>query len=316
MKKFLKYIVLFFLPLILGIVFLFLIPVDKNFSYHFVKGECDNKASWIYQRIFANKENIDIAFTGASQTSCAIMDEYLEKELTKVTGHDIKVANLGYCRRGRDIQYIMLKDLFQQKKPKILVIEVAEDEPKKSHPVFPYLAESHDLWGSFVFLNQRYLRNIWKGVAVRFEYLKHVLFRDESQIKNQNTERFGYLPSSQIAEPEIIKQNETDWTNRLSQSKPEFVRNMELNYSKHYIEKIVKLARQNNCEVVFLYLPESGSKLKNPILTDYYKTLGDLILLPDSIIKDRTNWKDATHFNDSGAVKVSEFIVSEISGSK
>jgi len=244
------------------------------------------------------------------------MDEYLENELVKVTGHPMKVANLGYCRRGRDIQYVMLKDLFQQKKPKILVIEVAEDEPKKSHPVFPYLAECNDLWGSVVFFNQRFPVNIWKGIVVRFEYIKHVLFNEENQIENQYKESFGYLPSTQIAEPEIIKLNETDWTNRLSKSKPEFVRNIELNYSKYYIEKIVKLARQHNCEVLFLYLPESGSKLKMPLLIDYYKTFGRLIVLPDSITEDRTNWKDATHFNDSGAVKVSEFIVSEISVSK
>jgi hypothetical protein len=228
----------------------------------------------------------------------------------------MKVANLGYCRRGRDIQYVMLKDLFQQKKPKILVIEVAEDEPKKSHPVFPYLAESHDLWGSIVFFNQRFPVNIWKGIVVRFEYVKHVVFHEENQIENQYKESFGYLPSTQIAEPEIIKQNETDWTNRLSKSKPEFVRNIELNYSKHYLEKIVNLARQHNCKVLFLYLPESGSKIKIPLLSDYYKTLGRLILLPDSIVTNPLNWKDATHFNDSGAVKVSEFIVSEISDAK
>jgi len=316
MKKLVSNITLFILPLFAGIVILFLVPVDKNFSYHFVKGECDNKASWIYQRIFEHDENIEIAFTGASQTSCAIMDEYLEKELTKVAGHDIKVANLGYCRRGRDIQFVMLKDLFQQKKPKILVIEIAEDEPKKSHPVFPYLAESHDLWGSIVFFNQRYFLNIWKGIAVRFEYLKHVLFQEESLIKKQNTESFGYLPSTQIAESEIIKQNETDWKNRLSKVKPQLVRNIELNYSKHYVEKIVNLARQHNCEVLFLYLPESGSKIKIPLLTDYYKTLGRLILLPDSIVTNPLNWKDATHFNDSGALEVSDFIVSEISVKK
>ncbi len=316
MKKLVSNITLFILPVFAGIVILFLIPVDKNFSYHFVKGECDNKASWIYNRIFQQKENIDIAFTGASQTSCAIMDENIENELTKLTGNPVNVANLGYCRRGRDIQYVMLKDLFQQKKLKILVIEVAEDEPKKSHPVFPYLAESNDLWGSFVFFNQRYFLNIWKGVVVRFEYLKYRLFQEESLIRNQNSNGFGYLPSVQIAEPEILKQNEIDWLNRLSKTKSDFVRNIELNYSKHYVEKIVKLARQNNCKVLFLYLPESGSKISTPLLTDYYKNLGELIVLPDSIVTNPLNWKDATHFNDSGALKVSEFIVSEISVSK
>lgn len=295
-----------------GVIFLFLIPVDKIFSYHFVKGECDNKAAWIYQRVFKQPENIDIVFSGASQTSCAIMDEYLEKEFFKLNEPDLKVANLGYCRRGRDIQYVMLKDLFQQKKPKILVLEVAEDEPKKSHPVFPYLAESGDLWGSFVLLNQRYLGNIWKGVVVRFEYLKYRLFQDNSLNENQNTEKFGYLPSVQIAEPEILKQNEKDWKNRLSKSKPELIRKVELNYSKHYLEKIVELARQNNCEVVFLYLPESGSNLKYPLLNDYYHALGKLIVLPDSILTDTQNWKDATHFNDSGAAKVSEFVANQL----
>jgi hypothetical protein len=300
------------IPILAGIVILFLIPVDKNFRYHFVKGECDNKASWIYNRIFKQKENIDIVFTGASQTSCAIIDEYLENKLTKHTGNPVNVVNLGYCRRGRDIQYVMLKDLFQQKKPKILVIEVAEDEPKKSHPVFPYLAESNDLWGSFVFFNQRYLLNIWKGVVVRFEYLKYRLFHEESLIENQNSDGFGYLPSVQIADPEILKLNEIDWQKRISKSKSDIVRNFELKYSKHYLEKIVNLSKKNNCEIVFLYLPESGSKMKTPLLTEYYENFGKLIVLPDSIVTNPSNWKDATHFNDSGALEVSEFIVSEI----
>jgi hypothetical protein len=138
------------------------------------------------------------------------------------------------------------------------------------------------------------------------------LFQDDSLIRSQNTESFGYLPSTQIAEPEILKQNEIDWLNRLSKTKSGFVRNIELNYSKHYVEKIVNLASQNNCEVLFLYLPESGSKSTKPLLTDYYNTFGKLIVLPDSIVKNSLNWKDATHFNDSGALKVSDFIVSEI----
>jgi hypothetical protein len=78
----------------------------------------------------------------------------------------------------------------------------------------------------------------------------------------------------------------------------------------------VLLARQNNCEVVFLYLPESGSNLKYPLLKDYYESLGKLLILSDSILTNTQNWKDATHFNDSGAMKVSEFIVFELTKTK
>lgn len=311
MKKFIKYTAVFTIPFLLGTIILFLLPLDKKFSYHFVKGECDNKASWIYNRIFEQNENIDIAFSGASQTSCAFMDEHIETQLNK-NGKDVKVANLGYCRRGRDIQYLMLKDLFEHKKPKILIIEVAEDEPKKSHPVFPYLAESHDLFGSFVLFNQRYFLNIWKGIVVRFEQFKFQIFQNESNLV-ENRNNFGYLPSEQIVQPEIIQQNTQTWEKRLSKTKPEFLRKLETNYSKHYLKKIVRLAQINNCKVIFLYLPESGSGIKTPLLQKFYKNLGDLILLPDSIVNNKLNWKDATHFNDSGALQVSDFIAKEVS---
>jgi len=312
MKKLYRNIILFFLPLMVGIVLLFLIPLNKNFSYHFVKGECDDKASWIYSRIFENEKNIDIAFTGASHTACSIMDEYLEMELFNLNGKKLNVANLGYCRGGRDIQFVMIQDLFRHKQPKILVIEVMEDEPKKSHPVFPYLADSDDLWGSFVFFNQRYFINIWKGIVVRFEQLKSNLFSEKNHAEFQSTSDYSYRQTNQLASPETLKQNEIAWKNRLLSSTPYILRNIELNYSKHYIKKIVQLAYQNNCEVLFLYLPESGSKLKTPIETDFYKDLGKLLILPDSIITNQSNWMDATHFNDSGAIKASQFIMFEL----
>lgn len=312
MKKFAINIILFFFPFMIGVVILFIMPVNKKFRYNFVKGECDNKASWIYQRIFEDKRNIDIAFTGASQTSCAIMDETIEKKLTKLTGKITHVTNLGYCRRGRDIQYVMLKELFEHKKPSLLIIEVAEDEPKKSHPVFPYLAENIDLWNPFVFYNQRYFSNLWKGTAVRFEYIKSGIFKND-YLNNADYVRFGYLPSTQIATATDFTENKTDWEKRVSKSKPAMLRQFELNYSKHYIRKIVELAQINNCKVKFLYLPEYGSGMKTPVLNDFYTQFGELIILPDSIISNQQNWKDATHFNDTGAEKTSEILFQVLS---
>ena len=312
MKKFIQYIAVFVIPFLIVVFILFLLPIDKNFSYHFVKGECDDKASWIYDRIFNQTENIDVVFSGASQTSCAIMDEIIEKQLNTL-GKELKVANLGYCRRGRDIQYVMLKDLFNHKKPKILIIEVAEDEPKKSHPVFPYLAESKDLWGSLVLFNQRYIINIWKGIVVRFEQLKFHIFQNENY-SNQNHIRFGYIPSSQIVSPVLIRQNQENWEKRLSRNSPELLQSIETNYSKQYITKIAKLASDNNCQVLFLYLPESRSNMRLPMLVEFYQKKGKLYILPDSVVNNKKNWKDATHFNDSGAQKVSEYIASELAG--
>lgn len=309
MKRFIKHIILFSIPVILAIGILFTIRVDKKFSYNFVKGECENKASWIYQRIAEDERNIDIAFSGASQTACAIMDELVENEINKHSQEKLSVANMGYCRRGRDLQYLMLKELFKHKTLQYLIIEVAEDEPKKSHPVFPYLSNTKDLWGSCIFFNQRFPEAIWKATAMRFEYLKSIVFQPHFSTDNSDN-KYGYRGSTQTVAPEIVSNNSLTWQKRLSRSKSKLIRKMELNYSMHYLEKIVQLAEANNCKVSFLYLPESGSGLEQPLLAKYYKSLSELHILPDSIINDQLNWKDATHFNDSGASLVSKFISS------
>ena len=290
-----------------GIVYLFRVPLKESFSYRFVQGECDDKGSWIYHRIFQDDRDIDIAFSGASQTGSAIMDKLIQNQLNDSCGHQLQVANLGYCRRGRDLQYVMLKDLFEQKTPEVLVVEVYEDEPKKSHPVFPYLAGTNELFGSCVWFNRRFPSALWKGLIVRFEFFKHRLF-DKKFVKPEDLSEFGYLPSGHIASPEILEHNRNNWQRRLSRSKPESIRNWELNYSKHYLKKIVQLANQNNCEVLFLYLPESGSGIRQPALAEFYSQLATIIYLPEEIVQTPSNWKDATHFNDSGASYVSLYL--------
>jgi hypothetical protein len=205
---------------------------------------------------------------------------------------------------------VMLKDLFAHKHPKILVLEVAEDEPKKSHPVFPYLAESGDLFGSFVLFNQRYFSAIWKGIAVRFEFLKSKFTGNNYADSEKQMPAFGYRSSPQVVSAEIITQNKENWKRRQAKSNLLLLRRIELNYSKHYLDKIVKMAGNNHCKILFLYLPESGSNLQFPLLMDYYTQFSDVIILPDKIINDKSNWKDATHFNDSGAAKTSKFLLS------
>ncbi len=310
MRKFLFNITLFCAPLMVLLVVLFSVQPDKKFAYTFVKGECDNKAEWIYQRIFENHERIDIAFTGASQTSCAIMDERIEKQLDSMN-MNLKVASLGYCRRGRDIQFAMLKDLFSHKKPKLLVIEITENEPAKSHPVFPYLAESKDVLGSFIFFNQRFISGIYKALVVRFEYCKNRFFGIQAEKPDTNS-NFGYISSSQVVNIDELNSNQQTWKKKLANPKPAFITKIENKYPLHYLEKIVKLANTNHCEVVFLYLPEYGSGLKEPENIRIYRNIAPVILLPDSIIQNKTNWKDPMHFNDAGAKQASDFISGEL----
>ncbi len=311
MKKLLKQISLFLLPLVIGIALLFSINPDKQFSYYFVKGECNNKAGWIYDRIFLSDKKLDVVFIGASQTACAVKDELIEKRLNEQTGEKVKVASLGYCRGGRDIQYSMLKDVFREKKPRFVIIEVTEDEPKKSHPVFPYLAESKDIIGSHVFFNQRYLESLWKGLILRFEFLKVKVF-GYPELTGDTSANHGYIPTDAIVGEKLLLNNRMNWERRLKKKKPALLRSIEIRYSMHYLQKMTDMAEKNGCRIVFLYLRESGSGLRLPMLYNYYKSVADVIVLPETIFTTSQYWSDATHFNDTGATFASEQIAAEL----
>jgi hypothetical protein len=311
MKKLLKQISLFVLPVFISAILLFSINPEKQFSYYFVKGECSNKASWIHDRVFLSDKKLDVVFIGASQTACAVKDELIEQRLNEKTGKVIKVASLGYCRGGRDIQYSMLKDIFREKEPRLVIIEVTEDEPKKSHPVFPYLAESKDIIASHVFFNQRYIESLWKGLILRFEYLKMVFFGLPELIGDSAVDH-GYIPTHTTADEALLMNNRMNWERRLKNKKSSLLRSIEIRYSKHYLEEITAMAESNGCSIVFLYLRESGSGLKLPMLYDYYRSVADVIVLPDSIFSTSHYWFDATHLNDTGATIASEKIASDV----
>lgn len=311
MNRFLKHTILFLLPVLIGCVLLFMAPLDRGFAYHFVEGECSNQGSWIYDRIFENKKPIDIALIGASHVANGIDDQLLEERLSSLKGEPVNVANLGYCRGGRDIQYVMLKDLMSKKKPRIVVVEVGEDEPKKSHPVFPYLASNEDLFHSFVFFNQRYFSNLWKGLATRFEYIRMVILKRLPVYKTSSFD-FGYQNSDQVALPEAIAENQARWEKRLKRNTLPIFRKIELNYSKLYLGKMIRLARENNCSLVFLYFPEFGSGMEKPFLNDYYEDITNLYLIPPDIISNPANWKDPSHFNDAGAVQTTVWFAGKL----
>jgi hypothetical protein len=311
MKKFLVHITLFLLPVLAGVVLLFCLNPAKEFSYRFVEGECSNKASWIHDRVFLSGKNMDVVFIGASQTACAVKDELIEKKLGELTGETVNVVNLGYCRGGRDIQYVMLKEVFRQKNPKLVVIEVSEDEPKYSHPVFPYLAETDDLFGSAVFYNQRYFRSLWKGLVIRFEYLKEQVFGGDT-FHGDSTFIYGYIPTEAVADDNLLLRNRMNWERRLSRKKTALKRKVELRYSMHYMEKMIDMAGGNGSKVIFLYLRESGSGLKNPMLSDYYRSVSKIVMLPEEIYTSPGLWFDAAHLNDKGATLASEEIAKEL----
>ena len=114
MKRLYKHIILFFLPVLLLII---IVPVNKRQKYLGLENDCFNHAIWIYDRLYKNSKPVDIAFLGSSHTINGINDKLIEEELKR---YNMTAANFGYCRLGRNLSYVLLKEIIKTKKPRYL----------------------------------------------------------------------------------------------------------------------------------------------------------------------------------------------------
>ncbi len=307
MKRILLKIALFFGLLLAPFATLFLAPYAEEFAYHYIEQDCYNHGAWIYDRISHNPARIDIAFIGSSHTIHAIQ----EKNLEEICGAGIHVANLGYCRYGRNLEYVFLRLLLNHKSPKVIVIEVHEDEEKYSHDIFPYLAETKDLLLTPTPVNRDYFSDIFHGASARLEYIRaRYIFR--SEIPEPSEERYGYGYSERIATKEELQENETAWQRRLQKSEFQSIEKIKLKYPLKYLEKMTGLIREKNILLLFMYLPEYGSKLKSPKYAGYYQNAATLLIPPSFIFDDETNWMDASHLNDKGSGLLSEWMAEQL----
>lgn len=86
------------------------------------------------QQLFATTGDIDIAFVGSSFLNMAIDVDALQARAEERYGRDINVRMFGFVFQGFDMQYVMIRDLLEHRKVKLLVTSfsgrrVLDDRP-------------------------------------------------------------------------------------------------------------------------------------------------------------------------------------------
>jgi hypothetical protein len=307
MKQIILKLVLFFSLLMIPIVTFFMLPYSEEFAYHYIEHDCYNHGAWIYDRINHNPAPIDVAFIGSSHTIHAIQ----EKKIEGLLGQNLHIANLGYCRYGRNIEYAILKMLLKHKSPKLIVIEVHEDEEKNSHDIFPYLADTKDLLLPPTAIDRDYVSDLFQGGSARMEYFKaKYIFR--KTYPAPSSELYGYAATDRMASEPELDENRKSWQIRLSQTNPEIIEKVQSKFPLSYLGKMIKIIQQKDIQLLFIYLPESGSSLNKPKYASFYEHNASLLIPLQSIFKDRSNWMDASHLNDKGSEILSTWLAEQL----
>jgi hypothetical protein len=303
MKAFLKRFALFLVPVLgfLAAALIFL-PTDRQQAYRAMFSGCGEQGRWIYNRIFLNPHKIDVAFIGSSHTMGAVQDSLLN-EMFRKNGDDIAVTNLGFCRTGRDLHYTFIKDLLENKKIKLLVLEITEKEEYTSHPDFPFLASNHDLFFPKAY-NREFPTILLTTLSYRLDLQKMSLF-NTGKVKDTGPQAdYSYYGHDHFAD--------TGWINF---TKREAIKDYEKNgnkvrsqYSQKWVNAIVDLAKSKNTPMVFLYIPAYGTPVKKPAVFNGVTTWS----IPDSILDKPESWYDEQHLNKYAAKEYAPVLVEQI----
>ncbi|MEO0473842.1 MAG: hypothetical protein AAF206_29810 [Bacteroidota bacterium] len=297
---------LFLLPFFLGAIMLFILPYDPAFGYTAIDGHCRN-GNWMYQRIFQSEVAIDVALIGSSQTMCGVNDSLLDVLLP-----NMRVANLGYCRRGRSLHYAIIEQLMAHKQPSWIILEINPEEDRFSHINFPYIANSEDVLTAP--LNQRYMQDIWTALQQRFLFWRKKL-NGKWQEKHQTAiANHSYLPAGPAA---VLDPSRVKGDGRLLQKPLDGFGQTEYDFSMrlplYYLQKIADLCRERDIKLGFLYLPSRHHHPEQlPLEQQKYAEWGKVLIPPQEIIQAENSWMDPHHFNDIGSDKLSRWLAKEL----
>lgn len=280
---------------------LYFLPINKKYAYTFLdKGGCPGRSTWIYDRIFCDTTEIDVAFLGTSHTMNAINESLINQSLLTDGSKPIHCLNLAYCDFGRNMDYVIAKDLLAKHKVKTLFLEVRENEAQVGHKQFAFLADGKDVIGAPIYFNRSYFPDLYKSLLMRLQFIREtVTSEDEARAVTVLNTHFGYNPSFGSANLDDLK-NEAEKANDKS---PQSAATNPLNYAPmNYVQKISALCKASGVKLYLHYLPQYGYSDGRYWLGDNYNALGlGVFMMQKDFYEAPQNWYDAGHLNDQAA---------------
>jgi hypothetical protein len=87
------------------------------------------ESPWTQQKIFTEKGDVDIALISSSHLWAGVDTPYLQNELSRQLGRPATVFTLGWPWPGFDVTYTVARDLLNQRRVRMLVIDDEDERP-------------------------------------------------------------------------------------------------------------------------------------------------------------------------------------------
>lgn len=309
--------------LIFGLAAIVALPHDRYWRFQEDRLGNVRKADWIYERLHFDPTPIDVALIGTSRMGGGISGPQIEAAYCQATGRRIRVANLSMAQSGRNMDYLLAKELFATKAPQLLVLQVSEVESRRPHPAFINLADWQDILAAPVLINlgwagdlaklpgrQLYLatQGLLGRPAVRPAFDPEAYVGpDMDRTAGIRTTDGGFRSSDREMTEEFMEKSARQ---RRRQMSPPYIlpgplRWLEYRVQRRYLDQIYAMAAEAGTDVAFAYMP--GYRFDGPLPPHIAALTGDWPIWPVSseVIGSHRFWLDTSHLNLAGARRAS-----------
>lgn len=284
------------------------------------------RVKWIYERIHFDRRPIDIAFIGTSHTQSGVNSAIVEAALA-AQGDPRHVVNFAVPHLGRDLEYLIARELIEQRRIDTLVIEVQQVESRSPHPGFQRLATLTDIAAAPLLINTGVVDNLARLPMRQLELFAATVRPDwfgiQAEFHADNYEGPHFDDTYRlhgIAAVRTVVHARADFNKELHDIRADIAKKKALaryadfgplnnalyRYNDIYLSKMVELAQQHSVKLVFMYLPFLGAD-PVPERQAWLAQRGDVIV-PLAVIADEKLWQNADHLNFYGARTLSTWL--------
>jgi hypothetical protein len=269
---------------------------------------------WIYERIHYDPRPIDVVILGASRSQLGFSAAAIEQQLAEHDKH-ANVVNFAVFNLGRNIQWVILNEIYKAKSPRVIVLEVDDPPYPFGHELFKDVASTdailsapkrafHQYFDDLVYLPARKLRlfsvNLVPelfGLSKQFDPKAYESNRTDFTT-NFPGESGGIVDMERTVPRGILLEQISQQASRHLWIASEYAR-LKGGGDRVYIRKIADEAKAHGAQLIFVYVPTFNGPATVSDL-DFLKQYGPVINNGDLAPRDELfeNW---SHLNHAGA---------------
>jgi hypothetical protein len=291
------------------------LPEDAYQRWKILDSSLNGRLRWIYERINYDPRPIDVVILGDSRAQLGFSAAAIEQQLAE-RGKDANVVNFGIFGQGRNIEWVILDEVFKAKSPKLVVVEVEDPPDPFGHELFRDVASPeaivsapkenlHQYLFDLAYLPRRkfklFFANLFPelfGLPKQFDPQAYELNRTD--FTTNFLSEFGKMVDMMHPVPrEILLGQKSEQASLLQWLAREYARRNG-GGNRFYIRKIAEEAKAHGAHLIFDYVPAFRTPETVGDL-GFLKQYGPVIDNNDLAPRDEL-FKDSTHLNHAGAV--------------